>query len=206
MALGDAYATAAEYRAVTQKSDTTQDADILVDLLAVSRYLEHRLERFFGVDTGDVSRIYVAPQGGPELRVDDMSTTPTTIIIDLNNDGSFESSDAFSSGDFELLPRNAPKEPEAQPYRVIRLTPWGTRGSFAEGQRVQVTGKFGWPAVPNGVQRATIHLTALLRLETPRATNQIAPMGDVGTLIATSRPAQDIVQRLVEGYGRIRYG
>jgi hypothetical protein len=69
-----------------------------------------------------------------------------------------------------------------------------------------VIGKFGWPAVPAGIKRATIELARILRMETPRATNQYAPVADVGSVVSVSRPAQDIVERLTEEYGRDRYG
>ncbi len=117
-----------------------------------------------------------------------------------DHDGSFADDTALVSTDYELHPINAPRGPEVWPYTSIVLTDWGTKLSFGKGQRVEVVGKFGWPAVPEAVKHATAELTAILRLESPRATNQIAPMAEVMGVLSTSRPAQDIVQRLIEQY------
>lgn len=56
MAISDAYATAATYRDITGKTDTSEDAEILTDLKAVSRFLEGRLHRFFNKDAAERER------------------------------------------------------------------------------------------------------------------------------------------------------
>ena len=200
MAVTDSLITAAEYRAIAEKSDTSDDADVLLDATAISRYIEGRLGRFFTGDAGDVTRVYTVPVLGQRLYVDDLAADPTTIKIDEDHDGSFTDETALAAADYELHPINAALGPEVWPYTSIVLTDWGTKGSFAKGQRVEVVGTFGWPAVPQAVKQATAHLTAILRLESPRATNQIAPMADVMGVLSTSRSAQDIVQRLIEQY------
>ena len=200
MAITDSYVTAAEYRAITGKSDESQDSDVLLSLTAITRHLEGRLGRFFNVDANDVTRVYIVPDAGPRLSVNDLSADPTTIKIDEDHDGSFADDTALASADYELHPISAPLGPEGWPYTSIVLTDWGTKGSFGKGQRVEVVGKFGWPAVPEAVKQATAELTAILRLESARATTQITPMGDVGGILSTSRPAQDIIHRLTEQY------
>ena len=201
-AVSDALATPAQYRAVIGKTDTGQDADILTDLKAVSRYLEGKLGRFFNKDASDATRVYVVPRTSTDLWVDDLSAAPTTIKIDEDGDGSFTDEVYLDSADFELLPLNAALGPEARPYTRIRLTEWGDYSQFVKDQRVQVIGKFGWPAVPEAVQRATIHLTAILRLETPRATRRISELD--GTIEA-SPDAMGIVRQLTDDYWKPRY-
>ena len=200
MSLDSAYATAAQYRTVTGATDTAKDADILVDLKAVSRYLEGKLGRFFNKDTSDVIRVYIAPATVPALWIDDLSAAPTSIKIDDNLDGTYETT--LAATDYELWPLNAAKEPEARPFTRIHLTPWGTRPAFCEGDRIQITGKFGWPAVPEAIQRATIHLAAILRIESPRATQRIPELSDV---IEASPEAQHIVRQITDQYPRIGY-
>lgn len=220
MPIGDAYATAAEYRAVVQKTDTGQDAEIAQDLLAVSRYLERRLGRFFNKDTTAQERIYVAPPAGRALRpdwaetenpwrygglsrvlyIDDLAQAPEAVSLDLDRDGVYET--ALAASDYELLPRNAPLGPEAAPYTAIELAPWGRFGGWPPGVRVKVRGIWGWPAVPAAIKRATIHLTALLRLETPRASRQMT--AGLETALETSREAQSIVDELYRHYARLR--
>ncbi len=201
-AVTDAYATAAEYRAAIGKTDTGSDAQILLDLTAISRYLEGKLERFFNKDAADVTRVYIVPASGTELRIDDLSTTPTSIKIDEDGDGSFDDETALTSSDYELLPLNADKGPEPRPFTRIGLTSWGDYGSWTKGQRVQVTGKFGWPAVPQAIKTACIQLTGILRLETPRATSRVAELADV---IEASPEAQRLIFQLQDNYRRISY-
>ena len=95
-----------------------------------------------------------------------------------------------------LWPFNAPHGPEPNPYRAIQLTSWGNSGAF-RGHRVRVVGTFGWPAVPAAIRTATIELAAILRLQSPRATNQIQEFDQV---IAASNEAQKILHRLVAVY------
>lgn len=226
MAVTDAYVTTAQYRASINRSDAGADADILADLTAVSRYLDKRLGRHFTVDVANVARVFT-PIGSDRLRapagagmplgwaetenpwraigaqrvlhIDDLSAAPASIKLDEDQDGAFEVT--LATTDYELLPRNAPLGSEARPYTAIELTPWGTRWSWLPGVRVQVTGRWGWPAVPPAIQRATIQITAILRLESPRATRQVTALGDT---IATSTAANEIVQELVRHYASPR--
>jgi hypothetical protein len=199
MALSDPYATAAEYRAVVNRSDVSADAQILTDLTAVSRYLEKKLGRFFNKDTGDVTRTYLIPAASDRLWIDDLSAAPTSITIDLNGNGSFADETALISTDYELYPYNAALEPEPEPYTAIRLTQWGRIGVWPALQRVRVTGRFGWPSVPAAIKSGCIQLTAILRLETPRATARVPELDQA---FAASPEAQGIINKLLDGYKR----
>lgn len=214
VAIGDAYATAAEYRAVVNMSDTSEDATTIArDLLAVSRYIEQELGRVagFNKDASAVDRIYMprgrvrygyaeaenpwlASNGTRVLDVDDIVSV-TSIKVDQDIDDTF--SLTLATTDYELLPRNAADGPEARPYRQIELTPWGTQSVWRPGARVKVNAVFGWPAVPSAIKDATIQLTAILRLQSPRATNRVNEMNQS---LSTSRVAQEIVAGLLAAY------
>lgn len=198
MALSDAYATAVEYRTLTDMSDTTKDADILKDITAVSRYVEFKLDRFFNKESEDSIRTYLVAENTDALWIDDLSATPTLIKVDTDEDGVYEETII----DYELLPFNATLEPEPKPYMQIRLVPWGDKTVFYKGERVQVTGKYGWPSVPEAVKRAVMHMTAILRLESPRATRRIPELGDT---IEASSEGQAIVRQLLDKYKKGRY-
>ncbi len=200
MSISAAYATAAEYRAVVGKTDTAEDAEILVDLTAISRYLDARLGRFFTRDASPVSRVYISTRDTNELWTEDMSAAPTAVTIDTNRDGTYAT--VLTASDYELLPLNAPLEPEPRPYTRIKLAPWGMYTTFPANVRVRVTAQFGWPAVPLAIQRATIHLTAILRLETPRATRRISELNES---IETSPDAQRIIRQLTDSFKLIKY-
>lgn len=197
MALSDAYATAAEYRAVIDKTDTGSDDDILTALTVVTRQLENELHRFFNKDASDATRVYVPESRSRDLWIDDLSAAPTSVTIDTDGDGDFDDEDALAATDYEPWPLNATLEPEPQPYTRLHLPPWSTVGLWTPDLRVQVIGKSGWPSVPPAIKRATIELTALLRLETPRATQRISEME--GTIQASPQ-AQGIIKRLYAPY------
>ena len=201
MAVTDAYATAATYRAILDKSDTAEDAEILTDLKAVSRYIERKVGRFFTVDASNVSRVYRKLPYSPDpksLFTDDIVAV-NTIKVDTDDDGSFADESAWASTDYELLPRNAADGPEPAPYNCIYIPSWSTKDLWGQ-HLVEVNGTFGWAAVPSAIERATVHLTGILRLETPRATRTV----NIGmeTVVETSRQAQDIIADLVQAYGR----
>jgi len=195
MPVESAYATAIEYRGVADKTATADDTEILEDLTAVSRWLDERFGKFWTKDAAAVARVYRACDP-TVLDIDDLVSV-TSIKIDENSNGVFGET-ALAAADFELLPRNAARGPEPHPYRQIALTSWGAKQSFPIGALVEVTGIFGWPAVPGAIKRATIHLTAILRLETPRAE---ATVSDLGQLVQMSPQARYIVDDLARIYG-----
>lgn len=217
MAVTDPYCTALEYRSgiSPQKTDDSDDAEILIDLTAITRYLETELGRFFTKDAAAIARSYYPEHSGtinPEaenpwrnargvrsLYIDDLVSV-TSVLTDEDGDGVVETA-WVKDTDYQLYPLNADKGPEPRPYTVLFIPDWSTtRLRWPPGRLVTVTAVWGWPAVPAAIKRATIQLTAILRLESPRATSQI---NDVGAVLATSGAAQGIVQRLAQNYARI---
>ena len=186
MALNDPYATASEYRGVIGKTDSGSDTQIAADLAAISEMINGRMGRFFGKDTLPVTRIYVPIVTGRYLFVDDLVSGDEIKIGET------------VISNYDLLPYNAALEPEPAPYTRI----WLPHGVFPAGRKVSVTGIFGWPAVPPAVKAATIHLTGILRIESPRATRRISELGD---LVETSLEATSIVRQLTDKYKRERY-
>lgn len=222
MAVTDALATAAQYRAVVGKTDVGADADVLTDLTAVSRMLERELGRFFTKDAAPVTRTYYVPGAGGsvafgwaesenpfvnsplrrQIDVDDLAAAPTTLVVDEDGDGEVSDDAAWTiSTDYVLLPTNADKGSEPRPWTTIAVPTWSSKGGFWAGARVDVTAVWGWPAVPAAVSRAVCQLTGILRLESPRATSRVSELGDV---ISTSTEARTIVDRLARQYaGRV---
>lgn len=198
MAITDAYCTAGAYRSAIGKIDGGDDQDILTDLTAISRYMEKRLDRFFNKDAAAVKRYYMG-SGYDVLYVDDLVSV-TTIKIDTDRDGSFADETALATTDYELLPRNVDVGSEPGPYRSIGLTDYGTQSLWTAGTRVEIDGVWGWPAVPEAIKRACIHLTAILRLETPRAQ---ATVSEIGQLVQMSPKAMGIIEDLHRHYGRL---
>ncbi len=222
MAITDAYATAAEYRAALSGQDSGNDTQVLLELKACSRFMERRAQTFWTVDVSDATREFYPDPGGTdqlvtvkaggvlanirgarELFIPPLSAAPTTIKIDSDLDGLFTDETALASTDYELRPLNAPDGPEAEPYTSIVLTPWGNWGAWPIGAKVQIIGKWGWPAIPDGVKQACIQLTAIWRLESPRATMDVSQGFD--TLTAISPQAANIVRELLNLYRDPQY-
>ena len=200
MAIGDAYATPAEYKDQKEKTSPDDDLAIARELLAVSRMIDRSLGRpaGFNKDAAPVARVFVPQKNSPVLRVDDLASIPVStgeIAIDTDSAGTYVTE--LVTADYELLPLNAATGPEARPYRQIGLLSWRDRTQWAAGQRVRVTAIWGWPAVPSAIVAATIELTGILRMESPRATNRV---NEIGQVLSTSRSAQNILGDLLDTY------
>lgn len=217
--LTGAYATAAEYRTslTPQKSDTGDDTAILRDLTVITRFVEQKCGRFFGKDSVDVARDFIAPATGPvypeaenpwkfagrynkTLYLPDSDlVSVTSVYTDENGDGTPEM--LRDPSQYQLWPLNADKGPEPRPYAALVIPEWATTGllGWPPGRLVRVTGIWGWPAIPLPVKAGVIQLTAILRLETPRASQTV---NDLGQVIGMSPQARSIVRELVGVYQR----
>lgn len=194
-ALLDPYANITDYHAAVIKSDASHDLDIDADLNAVSRYIDSKVGRFFGQVTVPEARTYEG-SGIRRLWTDDIVSL-TKVAIDENLNGQFDT--VLAPTDYQLIPLNAPMGPESNPYTGLQLVWWGSRFIFPPISQVRVTGIFGWPAVPVPVKRGCIQLTAILRLETPRARRE---MMAADMILQTSPQAQFIIQDLIDQYAR----
>lgn len=223
MAVTDAYATAAQYRATILHTDTGDDTQILNDLTAMSRFIEALCNRFFTKDAAPVARVYYANPnsalGNPEaenpfavqprlnrrLYVDDISSTTGLVIkLDNNRDGDFTDSTTITlaTTDYQLEPLNAALGPEVNPWTAIYLPTWSTQLGFPPGMAIQVTAAWGWPAVPQAIINACCALTAIWRLETPRA---LGHQTDIGSIQLVSPDARRIVKDIVHAYGQVTF-
>lgn len=193
-AITDPYAVASEYRAAANLSDSGDDAGILINLTAISRYIENLMSRTFNQDAEDTTRIYVGPRrtnnpaDARSIFIDDIVSV-TTLKVDTNGDGLFSDETELAVTDFELWPLNAAQGSEARPFTRIELPPSSsTTIGFPPGARIQVVGIHGWPAVPAPVKQATIEITRLLRLDTARAKNTMNLSSDrIETIIPEAR-------------------
>ena len=205
MAITDAYATAAEYRARIDKSSNADDTELDLDLEAVSRYVEFRLKRFFNIDASDITRVFAVgsqgacpPRGWRSLWITDLAAAPSSVKIDKAGTGVFTDETALASSDFELWPLNAPLGPEPKPYTRIDIPSWSSEAAWPHGARVQIVGTWGWPTVPAAIKRAVIDLTAILRIESPRATDRIPD--ELASTVTTSPTGQAIVRQIMIAY------
>lgn len=211
MAVTDAYATPDDYRDYWRVSDQdaspNRDEDIRRVLVACSRLIDRRVGRFFTVDATDQTRVFQVEPLAPDLtivEIDDLSASPTSVTIDEDNDGSFADDTALASTDFELWPLNAALGPEAEPFTTLNLTRWGDKQRFTSAfpNRVQIVGQWGWPAVPEAVRHGCIELAGIVRLQSPRASQEIQ---SIDAVVQTSPEGQRIIKDLIAAYRRVRF-
>ena len=204
--ISDAYSTTALYKTAFSLTANTQDTRIDSVLIAVSRYIDRRCGRFFGIDAAVVERIYspsgrrLSLDGRPAFMVNDIATkTGLVIKQDDDLDGSFADETAWTiETDFLVWPEQADKGPEAEPWRAIVIPTWSAKSFLAEA-RLSVTAKFGWAAVPTAIAQGTLEIAGIVMTDSPRATSRIQE--GVDAAIAASPEAQSIVLALVDTYG-----
>lgn len=186
---GTAYISAADFKTTQGITVTTYDTDIATCVEAGSRAVDHFCRRRFWLDA-DATQIRYYNPTGRICAIDDL-TTLTNLKTDSGGDGSFATTLTLNT-DFTLEPLNAAVENPVQPYTLARLVSSGTYWPAAP-RSVKVTGRFGWPAVPAPVVRATTILANIL------LKRQEAPFG-----IVTAGVDQETAMRIAQTDPTIR--
>jgi hypothetical protein len=160
MALTNAYATLpqllAEVTTNGQVLGSDWDAAGEMALNAASRQVDAHCGRRFWQDDTVQTRQYYA-ENYYECETDDISTVTGLIVkTDTADTGGFDTTLTITT-EFLVLPLNAADRVPVWPYTELRLVDvqsFPMSGSGRPG--VQVTAKFGWPAVPDDVVKATL--------------------------------------------------
>ena len=152
-----------------------------------------------------VAREFVA-ENGYCLETGDISTATGLIVkIDEGADGTFETT-LTQGTDFLLLPLNAADEVPVQPYTEIHVTDNYYFPRFANGRPgVQVTAKFGWPAVPDNVEKACI-IQAIQLFKAKDAAFGVASFGDLGGGLRVQAGLNPLAKALVAPYAHVAIG
>jgi hypothetical protein len=164
--LTNAYCTLPQVKRTLGISDTLDDDLIELNINAASRQIDGHCGRRFWQDgtvqdrqfwADDPSCLYVSGMDG------DISTVTGLVVkTDDDGDGTFETTLTIAT-DFILLPANAADRTPVWPYEEIRLVGNYSFPRLSNGRPgVQVTAKFGWPAVPDDVEEACIRQAAQL--------------------------------------------
>jgi hypothetical protein len=206
MALTNAYTDLTTFKAYMGISGSTLDTQLTMALNAASRSIDNYCQRKFWLDATAVARTFQpASLSFIELDGDIGSLTDLVIKSGASGDGTF--STTWAAADYQLYPVNAPYAfPEAEPWTAIRAVgtktfPWLVNTWLTHLDRVQVTAKWGWPAVPDAVTQACLIKAARLfgRKDSPQG---IAGFGDFGPVRITRGEDADVVG-LLNPYRRI---
>jgi len=159
MAIGDSYITTAQLAAylgipLTQ-TDSSRDAKLAAAVSSASKSVEGHCRRQFNTDGVVSARVY-EPTSAHLAVVEDFYDTTTLVVAKKQLAASTWTT--IDPTNFELEPRNGVVNGQpGWPYRRVKLPYWFY---FWGVDRVQVTAKWGWPAVPASVVQATYIIAA----------------------------------------------
>lgn len=165
-ALGRLYATVQALKSrvgINDADDTADDYELHIACFAASRMLEHYCQRTFWRGASEVRTVVPNDQHRVLLPPFHDLVSVTAIATDASGDGTFETTRA--AGTYQLLPLNPTAAPERRPYTGLKALrqPWPYPCSpLARDDRVQITGVWGWPAVPYGVRQSALITSAEL--------------------------------------------
>lgn len=159
--LGNLYCTvdALKSRLGIALTDTADDYELQHACWSTSRAIEHLCGRTFYRSASGTARTFV-PDDFYELVMPEFNdlVSVSAVATDAAGDGTFETT--WDSTDYRLWPYNPAAAPETRPYTRIKAV--GTRsfpipsGGLQRDDLVQVTGVYGWAAVPYGIKMAAL--------------------------------------------------
>lgn len=201
MPLTNAYTDLATVKSYLGVAVSTYDTQLTMAVNAASRSIDNYCHRRFWLDPTPVARTF-AVTGPLELELDNDGIGDTAGLVvktDPAGDGTYGTT--WAAGDYQLLPVNAAyASPEPQPWTAIqavgiRIFPTYVTGYLRRVDRVQITARWGWPAVPDAVVQACLIKASSLfhRKDSPQG---IAGFGDFGPVRLTSREDADVVKLL----------
>ena len=198
MALTNAYCTLNQVKASLRipVSDTVDDTLLELAINSASRDIDQATERqFFSTSA---TRIYT-PQDSYITKIDDLVSL-TTLKTSSAADGVFDVT--WTSTDYQLEPLNGIVGGMAVPYDQIRAVGDYTYPISGDEATVQVTGTFGFTAVPVAIEQATVLLASRIfkRNDSPGG---VMGFGDIG-VVRVSRIDPDI-DRLIMPYKKLRF-
>jgi len=200
MAITNGYCTLNEIKGALRITDTVDDALLEIAINSASREIDGYCERVFYPTSG--TRIY-APLNSLLCETDDIVTL-TSLKTSSNADGAFDTT--WQPSDYQLEPLNGIASGLATPYTRIRavgdyIFPEYFYATQSAEATVQVTGTFGYAALPDAVKQACILLSMrqFKRFDSPLG---VAGFGDIG-VVRVSRVDPDVAA-LLEPYMKVR--
>ena len=194
------YCTIQQVRDALRISDTVDDSLLELSIEAASREIDAYCQRVFYSTTA--TRTFV-PDNSYVVQIDDLVSITS---LKTSTDNSWDTT--WGASDYQLEPTNGIVGGLAQPFTRIRAVgnnvfPYGNYVvPMLHPNTVQVTGVFGWSAIPLDVRMACILQAQRLfkRFDSPLG---VLGMGDLGT-IRVSRVDSD-VQALLAPYMKVTY-
>lgn len=168
MAITNGYCTLADLKAALRVQDSIDDSLLELAVESASREIDGYTERVFY--STSATRVY-APLNVYTVTTDDIISVTT---LKSSSDGlTFDTT--WATSDYQLEPLNGVVGGLVTPYTRIRavgnylMPAYSTGTMYALEASVQVTGVFGWSAIPAAIRQATVILAMRIfkRLDAP---------------------------------------
>ena len=180
MAITNGYCTLSDVKAALRITDTVDDSLIELSIEAASREIDGYCQRAFY--TTSATRVFEATNAFITETDDIVSVT----TLKTSTDGATYGT-TWATTDFQLEPLNGVTAGLSQPYTRVRavganLFPqWSVTGTYSNFAGVQITGVFGWSAVPTAIKQAAI-LLAMRQFKRYDSPLGVAGFGDIGVM------------------------
>jgi len=169
-------------------TDTVDDTALELAVEAASREIDRWCRRRFWLDGSTSARTYL-----PEVVVDRLvhiddydPATAITVKSDDDDDGTFETT--WTAGtDYQAEPLNQNVYESGAKWMLCLLGTRTLRGCWSGRPQLQVTAKWGWPAVPIAVKQACLILAFDL-FKSKDAPFGVAGTNDFGVLRIRDNP------------------
>jgi hypothetical protein len=171
------------------------DMDIQRALVSASRGVDAACNRRFYQDEDANQVRYYSPNRRMQIDIHDLCEF-TALDTDLIGGTAFDSSWTLNQ-DFTFDPLNA--DLDSKPWERLRVHPLATQVLPAYPRSVRLTGRFGWPTVPEAIKEATGIVATRLLKRAREAPFGVVTVGLEGEAVRISRFDSD-VQDLLSGY------
>ena len=154
------YVTLAGLKSRLHITDTSDDDQLTLATIAASMAIDRFTARFFG----QVTATQVFPTDGLMMAYVPDLVSVTALAVDTHGNGTYDQ--VWSAGDYRKEPANALTENgEPWPYTRIRAMAAGGGSHLfpyvfplSNPDRLQITGVWGWPAVPAMVSAVALQV------------------------------------------------
>lgn len=201
MSLTNAYCTLPELKAALRIQDDLDDPLLELCIESASRDIDGACERVFYKTTG-ATRVYV-PTDSFLVETDDIVSITTL----KTSSGGVNFDITWGANDYQLEPLNGQAGGLVTPATRIRaigdfLFPvWEPANVNAQEATVQVTGTFGWNAVPVAIKQATI-LQAMRHFKRYDSPLGVAGFSDLGAVRVSA--VDPDVRSLIAPFRKVR--
>lgn len=158
MAVTNGYITLANLKTYLKIDDQVEDALLEQIIESASRSIDRIANRRFYLDAQASARTY-RPIGNLRVQVDDFGTTSGLVVkTDPDSTGTYGTTFTLNQ-DYIVEPTNALAK--GRPLTTITIVgPTAFSLPVNYWPQVQVTARWGWPAVPDDIEQATYILSA----------------------------------------------